>query len=51
MHEMLLFAQEKNITPKIELFPMRQINDAIQRLKENKARYRIVLFNDDHNNK
>ena len=51
MREMLLFAQEKSITPKIELFPMRQINDAIQRLKENKARYRIVLFNDDHNNK
>ena len=46
MREMLLFAQEKSITPKIELYPMRQINDAIQRLKENKARYRIVLIND-----
>jgi len=47
MHEMLLFAQEHGITPKIELFPLRQINDAIQRLKENKARYRIVLINDE----
>ena len=47
MREMLLFAQEKNIVPKIELFPMRQINDTIQRLKENKARYRIVLINDE----
>jgi uncharacterized zinc-type alcohol dehydrogenase-like protein len=47
IREMLLFAQEKTIIPKIELFPMRQINDAIQRLKENKARYRIVLINDE----
>jgi uncharacterized zinc-type alcohol dehydrogenase-like protein len=47
MREMLLFAQEKSIVPKIELYPMTQINDAIQRLKENKARYRIVLINDE----
>jgi uncharacterized zinc-type alcohol dehydrogenase-like protein len=46
MREMLLFASEKSITPKIELYPMRQINDAIQRLKDNEARYRIVLIND-----
>jgi uncharacterized zinc-type alcohol dehydrogenase-like protein len=47
IREMLLFAQEKSILPKIELFTMRQINDAIQRLKENKTRYRIVLINDE----
>jgi uncharacterized zinc-type alcohol dehydrogenase-like protein len=28
------------------LMPMSQVNDAIQRVKENKARYRIVLVND-----
>jgi hypothetical protein len=26
--------------------PMSQVNGAIQRLRENKARYRIVLVND-----
>jgi uncharacterized zinc-type alcohol dehydrogenase-like protein len=51
MHEMFLFAQAKSIKPKIELMPMKQVNEAINRLKENKARYRIVLINDDHNNK
>jgi uncharacterized zinc-type alcohol dehydrogenase-like protein len=47
MREMLLFAQAKGIKPKIELMPMSQINEAINRLKENKARYRIVLINDE----
>jgi uncharacterized zinc-type alcohol dehydrogenase-like protein len=46
MREMLSFAQEKGITPKVELMPMSQVNEAIQRVKENKARYRIVLVND-----
>jgi uncharacterized zinc-type alcohol dehydrogenase-like protein len=46
MREMLVFAQEHGITPEIELLPMSQINDAIQKLKENKARYRIVLVNE-----
>jgi uncharacterized zinc-type alcohol dehydrogenase-like protein len=43
MREMLPFAQEHKIKPKIELMPMSQANEAIQRIKENKARYRIVL--------
>jgi uncharacterized zinc-type alcohol dehydrogenase-like protein len=46
MQEMLSFAQEHKIKPKIELMPMARVNEAIQRLKDNKARYRIVLFND-----
>jgi len=45
MREMLSFAQEHGIKPKIELMPMAQVNEAIQRVKENKARYRIVLVN------
>jgi uncharacterized zinc-type alcohol dehydrogenase-like protein len=43
MWEMLTFAQEHRITPMIELMPMSQVNEALQRIKENKARYRIVL--------
>lgn len=45
MREMLLFAQKYSITPAIELMPMSQVNEAIQKVKENKARYRIVLVN------
>ena len=47
MKETLIFAQEHGITPKVELMPMSQVNKAIQRVKENKARYRIVLVNKD----
>lgn len=46
MKEMLSFAQSHNIKPWTELMPMSQINEAIQKVKENKARYRIVLVND-----
>ena len=46
MREMLGFAQDQGIAPEVELMPMSQVNEAIQRLKENKARYRIVLFNE-----
>ncbi len=45
MKEMLSFAQAHSIKPWIELMPMSKINEAIQRLKENKARYRIVMVN------
>jgi alcohol/geraniol dehydrogenase (NADP+) len=50
MREMLAFAQEHRITPMVELMPMSQVNEALRRVKENKARYRIVLVNDtvDH---
>ncbi|MBA7669734.1 putative formaldehyde dehydrogenase AdhA [subsurface metagenome] len=46
MSEMLAFAQDHGIAPKVELMPMSQVNEAIQRVKENKARYRIVLVNE-----
>jgi len=46
MREMLSFAQAHGITPQIELMPMSQVNEAIRRVRENKARYRIVLVND-----
>jgi len=45
MKEMLRFAQDSGIKPMIELMPMTQVNKAIQRVRENKARYRIVLVN------
>jgi uncharacterized zinc-type alcohol dehydrogenase-like protein len=46
MREMLSFAQHHGITPTVELMPMSQVNEALQRVKENKARYRIVLVNE-----
>jgi uncharacterized zinc-type alcohol dehydrogenase-like protein len=46
MQEMLTFAQVHHITPMVELMPMVKINEAIKRVRENKARYRIVLVNE-----
>ena len=46
MREMLTFAAAQKITPKVELMPMSQVNEAIQQVKENRARYRVVLVND-----
>ena len=46
MKEMLSFAQAQGIAPELELMPMSQVNDAIRRVRENQARYRIVLVND-----
>jgi len=46
MREMLSFAQAHGITPAVELMPMSRVNEALQRVRENKARYRIVLVND-----
>ncbi len=43
MEEMLSFAQAHRIRPKVEVMPMAAVNDALRRLKENRARYRIVL--------
>jgi uncharacterized zinc-type alcohol dehydrogenase-like protein len=45
MREMLGFAQDNGISPRIELMPMSEANDAILRVRENKARYRVVLVN------
>lgn len=46
MREMLSFSQAHSIRPMVELMPMSQVNDAILKIKENKARYRIVLVNE-----
>jgi uncharacterized zinc-type alcohol dehydrogenase-like protein len=46
MREMLAFAQDHNIVPLVELMPMSQANEAIQRVRDNQARYRIVLVSD-----
>jgi len=45
--EMLNFAAVHNIRPKIETVPLSQVNEAIQKVKSNKARYRIVLVTDE----
>lgn len=46
MKDMLKFSTDHHIKPMIELMPMSHVNQAIQRLKENKVRYRVVLQND-----
>jgi uncharacterized zinc-type alcohol dehydrogenase-like protein len=46
MREMLSFAQAQGIAPQVEQMAMAHVNDAIRRLNENRARYRIVLNND-----
>ena len=46
MREMLSFTQAHGITPQVEQMAMADVNDAIRKLKENGARYRIVLDND-----
>ena len=43
IEDMLAFAARHNIAPQTEHFPMSRINDAFERLKSGKARYRIVL--------
>lgn len=42
---MLSFCVRHNIYPTVEEYPMEQVNEALQRLDEGKARYRIVLRN------
>jgi len=43
--EMLSFAETHPIAAAVEVMPMSQVNEALQRVRENKARYRIVLVN------
>ncbi len=44
--KMLDFAVRHDVAPVTEHFPMSQINDAFERLRSGKARYRLVLEND-----
>ena len=46
MRDMLTFSQAHHIAPMVETMPMSKVNEALQRVKENKARYRIVLVNE-----
>jgi uncharacterized zinc-type alcohol dehydrogenase-like protein len=46
MREMLDFAHAHAIKPAVELMPMSAVNEAIQRLRDNRVRYRVVLVND-----
>lgn len=45
IEQMLEFARLHDIRPQVEVFPMREINAAIDHLKSGKARYRVVLSN------
>ena len=46
LDRMLTFSARHGVAPTIERFPMSRVNDALDRLKSGKARYRIVLEND-----
>ena len=46
MREMLVFAQAHHIRPMVEVMPLSRVNEAVRRVRENKARYRVVLVND-----
>src|SRR6266850_846473 len=43
---MLEFSARHSVGPVVEYFPMSKVNDALERLRSGKARYRIVLIND-----
>ena len=43
---MLAFSARHSIAPITEEYPMSKVNDALERLRSGKARYRIVLVND-----
>ncbi|MBS0615994.1 MAG: NAD(P)-dependent alcohol dehydrogenase [Verrucomicrobia bacterium] len=45
LQEMLQFSLRHDIRPQVELFSMQDVNKAIQRLRSNQARYRLVLTN------
>jgi uncharacterized zinc-type alcohol dehydrogenase-like protein len=46
MRAMISFAEKHQISPMVQILPMSDVNEAIRMLKENQARYRIVLVND-----
>jgi alcohol/geraniol dehydrogenase (NADP+) len=43
---MLEFSARQSIAPITETFPMSKVNDAFERLRSGKVRYRLVLEND-----
>jgi uncharacterized zinc-type alcohol dehydrogenase-like protein len=42
---MLDFSARHRIAPQVEIFPMRDANRALERLRNNEMRYRAVLVN------
>lgn len=44
--QMMAFCGRHQIAPVIERFPMSRVNDALERLRSGKARYRVVLESD-----
>jgi uncharacterized zinc-type alcohol dehydrogenase-like protein len=45
IREMLAFAAEHGICAQVETAPMGEVNAALQRVRENRVRYRMVLTN------
>jgi D-arabinose 1-dehydrogenase-like Zn-dependent alcohol dehydrogenase len=45
MSAMLRFAAQHNIVATTEIFPMSDINRALEKLRNNQVKYRIVLEN------
>ena len=45
LREMLEFAARHKIGARVEAVPMGEVNSAIQKVRDNKARYRMVLKN------
>jgi alcohol/geraniol dehydrogenase (NADP+) len=45
MREMLAFAAEHGIGAQVETVPMAEVNTALQRVRDNRVRYRMVLTN------
>jgi uncharacterized zinc-type alcohol dehydrogenase-like protein len=46
IEKMFDFANRHQIQPQVEMFPMSEINKALDHLRSGKARYRIVLTNE-----
>jgi uncharacterized zinc-type alcohol dehydrogenase-like protein len=45
IQEMLDFCGAHKIEPTIESYPMKEVNEAVEKLRKGKLRYRIVLCN------
>lgn len=46
IREMFQFSVQHGITPTIELYPMKEVNRALERLRKNRMRFRAVLVNE-----
>lgn len=43
LRQLMKLAARAHVSPQTELFPMSKINDALQHVRDGKARYRVVL--------